>query len=83
MPSFSGSYILWGYLIRTEVAQCCSAQQRTLQAFAEPPFWSYRRISAMAMVGDGDSVPTVLSLLDVVVFVIAYHKFSSLYNIGI
>ena len=43
MPSFSGTYVLWGYLIRIEAAQRCSAPQQTPQAFAEPLFWFCRR----------------------------------------
>ena len=47
------------------------------KSFRNLLFSSAVEISAMAVVGDGDSVPTVLSLLNVVVFVIADHKFSS------
>lgn len=43
MPNSLGTYILWGYSIRTEAVQRCSARQQTPQAFAEPLFWSFRR----------------------------------------
>ena len=57
--------LLWGGI--------SNGMQQLLNLF----FGSAVEISAMAVVGYNDSIPTVFSLLDVVVFVIADHKFSS------
>ena len=45
--------------------------------------WQMKRPERVAAVGDSDGVPTVLSLLNVVVFVIADHNFSSFITLAL
>lgn len=76
-PVFQGHIFCWVIQFVLKLYSVVQLGNKHLKLLLNFFFCPTVEISTMAVVGNNDSVPTVLSLLNVVVFVIADHKFSS------